>query len=63
MNNWYQNLPLWVTFFPLLGALLLLLVPKGQRRVFELGRAGCARAHGASLSPDARGVSRLFRPT
>jgi NADH-quinone oxidoreductase subunit M len=37
MTNWYQNLPLWVTFFPLLGALLLLLVPKGQRRVFELG--------------------------
>jgi len=37
MINWYQNLPLWVTFFPLLGALLLLLVPKGQRRVFELG--------------------------
>ena len=37
MIHWYQNLPLWVTFVPLLGALLLLLVPKGQRRVFELG--------------------------
>jgi NADH-quinone oxidoreductase subunit M len=37
MIPWYQNLPLWVTFVPLLGALLLLLVPKGQRRTFELG--------------------------
>ena len=37
MIPWYQNLPLWVTFFPLIGALLLLLVPKGQRRTFELG--------------------------
>jgi NADH-quinone oxidoreductase subunit M len=37
MIAWYQNLPLWVTAFPLLGALVLLLVPRGQRRVFELG--------------------------
>ena len=37
MIPWYQNLPLWVTFVPLLGALLLLWVPKGKRRVFELG--------------------------
>ena len=37
MTPWYQNLPLWVTAFPLLGALVLLLVPKGRRRVFELG--------------------------
>ncbi len=34
---WYLNLPLWVTFFPLLGALGLLLVPKEKRRVFEIG--------------------------
>ena len=37
MIPWSQNLPLWVTFVPLLGALVLLLVPKGQRRAFELG--------------------------
>jgi NADH-quinone oxidoreductase subunit M len=37
MTAWYQNLPLWVTAFPLLGAFVLLLVPKGKRRVFELG--------------------------
>jgi len=34
---WFQNLPLWVTAVPLLGALVLLLVPKEKRRVFELG--------------------------
>lgn len=34
---WYQNLPLWVTALPMLGALLLLFVPKSQRRTFELG--------------------------
>jgi NADH-quinone oxidoreductase subunit M len=28
---------LWVTFVPLLGALLLVFAPKGQRRLFELG--------------------------
>ncbi|BDU78862.1 complex I subunit 4 family protein [Mesoterricola sediminis] len=37
MIPWYQNLPLWVTVLPLLGALLLLFVPKGSRRIFELG--------------------------
>ncbi len=37
MIPWYQNLPLWVTFLPLLGALFLLFVPKGSRRTFELG--------------------------
>ena len=37
MLPWYQNLPLWVTFLPLLGALLLLFVPKESRRTFELG--------------------------
>ena len=37
MSPWYQNLPLWVTFLPLLGALLLLFVPKESRRTFELG--------------------------
>jgi len=37
MTAWYQNLPLWVTAAPLLGALLLLFVPKEKRRVFELG--------------------------
>ena len=37
MIPWYQNLPLWVTFIPLLGALALIFVPKTQRRVFELG--------------------------
>ena len=37
MSPWYRNLPLWVTLVPLLGALLLLWVPKSKRRVFELG--------------------------
>jgi len=37
MIPWYQNLPLWVTFLPLLGALFLLFVPKESRRTFELG--------------------------
>src|SRR5512142_81880 len=37
MTAWYSNLPLWVTAFPLLGALALLFVPKERRRVFELG--------------------------
>jgi len=37
MMPWYQNLPLWVTAIPLLGALVLIFVPKTQRRVFELG--------------------------
>ena len=37
MTVWYQNLPLWVTAFPLLGALVLLFVPKERRRIFELG--------------------------
>ena len=37
MIPWYQNLPLWVTAIPLLGAIFLLWVPKGRRRVFELG--------------------------
>ncbi|MBK8791549.1 MAG: NADH-quinone oxidoreductase subunit M [Holophaga sp.] len=39
---WYLNLPLWVTFVPLLGALALLLVPKEKRRVFELGALAIA---------------------
>ena len=34
---WFQNLPLWVTAVPLLGAIVLLGVPKTQRRTFELG--------------------------
>jgi NADH-quinone oxidoreductase subunit M len=34
---WYRNLLLWVTALPMLGALLLLFVPKGRRRVLELG--------------------------
>ncbi|MBI4912489.1 MAG: NADH-quinone oxidoreductase subunit M [Acidobacteria bacterium] len=37
MLAWYQNLPLWVTALPMLGALLLLFVPNTQRRTFELG--------------------------
>ncbi len=37
MIPWFQNLPLWVTALPMLGALLLLFVPKEQRRTFELG--------------------------
>jgi len=40
--TWYQNLPLWVTFVPLLGALGLLFVPKEKRRVFELGALAIA---------------------
>jgi len=35
--TWYQNLPLWVTAVPMIGALVLLLVPNTQRRIFELG--------------------------
>ena len=34
MIPWFQNLPLWVTALPMLGALLLLFVPKEQRRTF-----------------------------
>jgi len=34
MTAWYQNLPLWVTAVPLLGALGLLFVPKETRRFF-----------------------------
>ncbi len=37
---WFKNLPLWVTFIPLLGALLLLFVPKAKRRTFELAALG-----------------------
>nr|WP_320133143.1 NADH-quinone oxidoreductase subunit M [uncultured Holophaga sp.] len=37
MLPWFKNLPLWVTAVPMLGALLLLLVPREKRRVFELG--------------------------
>ncbi len=37
---WFKNLPLWVTFIPLLSALCLLFVPKEKRRVFELGALG-----------------------
>jgi NADH-quinone oxidoreductase subunit M len=37
---WFKNLPLWVTFVPLLGALLLLFVPKEKRRTFELAALG-----------------------
>jgi len=37
MIPWYQNLPLWVTALPMLGAIVLLLVPKENRRTFELG--------------------------
>jgi NADH-quinone oxidoreductase subunit M len=37
MIPWYNNLPLWVTVFPLLGVLLLVWVPSSQRRTFELG--------------------------
>jgi NADH-quinone oxidoreductase subunit M len=33
---WFKNLPLWVTVVPLLGALLLLFVPKAKRRLLEL---------------------------
>ncbi len=40
MVPWFKNLPLWVTFVPLLGVLALLLVPKEKRRVFELGALG-----------------------
>jgi NADH-quinone oxidoreductase subunit M len=42
MTAWYQNLPLWVTAVPLLGALFLLLVPREKRRVFELGALAIA---------------------
>ena len=42
MIPWFKNLPLWVTFVPLLGVLVLLLVPKEKRRVFELGALGIA---------------------
>ena len=34
---WYQNLLFWITAVPLIGAILLLFVPKEKRRVFELG--------------------------
>ena len=44
MLPWYQNLPLWVTVLPMLGALILLLVPKENRRVFELGALGIVLA-------------------
>jgi len=37
MIPWSQNLMLWVTAVPLLGALLLVFVPKANRRAFELG--------------------------
>lgn len=37
MISWYQNLPLWVTFLPLIGALLLIGVPKDRRKTFEMG--------------------------
>jgi len=37
---WTKNLPLWVTVLPMLGALLLLFVPKERRRTFELGALG-----------------------
>ena len=37
MIPWSQNLLLWVTAVPLLGALLLVFVPKASRRTFELG--------------------------
>jgi len=37
---WFKNLPLWVTFIPLLGALILLFVPKAKRRTFELATLG-----------------------
>ena len=37
MIPWSQNLMLWVTAVPLLGALLLVFVPKASRRTFELG--------------------------
>ena len=40
MIPWFKNLPLWVTFLPMLGALLLLFVPRERRRVFELGALG-----------------------
>jgi len=36
MIPWFKNLPLWVTAVPLLGALLLLFVPKTKRRLLEL---------------------------
>ena len=39
---WFKNLPLWVTVLPLLGALLLLFVPKAKRRVLELGALSIA---------------------
>ncbi|MCL1894115.1 MAG: NADH-quinone oxidoreductase subunit M [Holophagaceae bacterium] len=39
---WFKNLPLWVTAVPLLGALLLVCVPKEKRRVFELGALSIA---------------------
>lgn len=42
MTAWYLNLPLWVTAFPLLGALVLLFVPGHKRRVFELGALAIA---------------------
>lgn len=37
---WFKNLPLWVTFIPLICAMFLLFVPKEKRRVFELGALG-----------------------
>jgi NADH-quinone oxidoreductase subunit M len=37
MIPWFQNLPLWVTALPMLGAILLMFVPKENRRTFELG--------------------------
>ena len=42
MIPWFNNLPLWVTAVPLLGALALLFVPKAKRRVFELGALAIA---------------------
>jgi NADH-quinone oxidoreductase subunit M len=37
MISWYQNLPLWVTCIPLIGALILIWTPKDRRKIFEIG--------------------------
>lgn len=37
MISWYRNLPLLVTFIPLIGALTLICIPKNKLRTLELG--------------------------
>ncbi len=51
MIPWFLNLPLWVTALPMLGAILLMFVPKENRRTFELGALAFAMADFALSVP------------